>query len=153
MVRIATIEDLPRVNELRQQVNDLHVAGRPHHFKAGFPEELQEHAKVYLEENHDILVAEREGVICGFACVSYVERAETPYSYARRYYEIEEFGVDPAYHRQGVATELFAYMKEEARTRDFERIELNMWEFNASALAFYEAMGMKTYRRYLELEL
>ena len=58
------------------------------------------------------LVAEREGVICGFACISYVERAETPYSYARRYYEIEEFGVDPAFHRQGVATELFDYMKE-----------------------------------------
>ena len=26
-----------------------------------------------------------------------------------------------------------------------------MWEFNRDALAFYEAVGFKTYRRYLEL--
>ena len=35
----------------------------------------------------------------------------------------------------------------------FDRIELNMWEFNRDALAFYEAAGFVTYRRYLELKL
>ena len=38
--RFAKEEDLPRVNELRKQVNDLHVAGRPDIFKPGFSEEL-----------------------------------------------------------------------------------------------------------------
>lgn len=33
------------------------------------------------------------------------------------------------------------------------RLELNMWEFNAGALAFYEACGFSTYRRYLEAVL
>ena len=26
-----------------------------------------------------------------------------------------------------------------------------MWEFNQDALAFYEAVGFRTYRRYMEL--
>lgn len=154
MVRFGTLDDLPRINELRRQVNDLHVEGRPQHFKPGFCEALQMYAKTFLEDpDRDILVAEREGIICGFACVTYVERAESHYRYALRFYEIEEFGVDSAYRRQGVATELFDFAKVDAKARDFDRIDLNMWEFNEDALAFYEAMGMKTYRRYLELEI
>ena len=40
-----------------------------------------------------------------------------------------------------------------ARERDLRRIELNMWEFNQGALAFYEAVGFSTYRRYMEMTL
>ena len=35
-VRLAEEKDLSRVNELRKQVNDLHVMGKPEVFKAGF---------------------------------------------------------------------------------------------------------------------
>ena len=38
-----------------------------------------------------------------------------------------------------------------AREDELDRIELNMWEFNAPALAFYEAAGFETYRRYMEM--
>ena len=41
-VRFAKKEELPRINELRKQVNDLHVAGRPDIFKPGFSEELRD---------------------------------------------------------------------------------------------------------------
>ena len=43
--------------------------------------------------------------------------------------------------------------KEAARERGFDRLELNMWEFNRDALAFYEALGFETYRRYMEMKL
>ena len=36
---------------------------------------------------------------------------------------------------------------------DLDRVnELNMWEFNADALAFCESLGFKPYRRYMELK-
>ena len=38
-----------------------------------------------------------------------------------------------------------------AKEKGFSRIELNMWEFNQDALAFYEAAGFKTFRRYMEM--
>ena len=89
MVRIATIKDFERINELRKQVNDLHVKGRPDHFKAGWNEELQHHAKVCIEsENNDILVVERNGIICGFACVDYIDVPESPYRFARHFYHV-----------------------------------------------------------------
>ncbi len=43
--------------------------------------------------------------------------------------------------------------KADARKKGFPRIELDMWSFNESALAFYEAEGFTTYRRYLEFPL
>ncbi len=154
MVRIATIEDFERINELREQVNALHVKGRPDHFKAGWNEELQNHAKDFLEaEDKDIIVAERNGIICGFACVDYIDRPESPYRYDLHFYHVGEFGVDKAFHRQGVATELMEFMKEHAKEKGFNRIELDVWEFNTEAISFYEAVGFDCIRRYMEMKL
>lgn len=154
MVRIAKEQELPRVNELRAQVNALHATGRPDIFRPGFGADLQAYAHTLWEnENSDVLVALRDGVICGFACVEYVRKPETPYSLARAYYHVAEFGVDLPYRRQGVATELVAYMKQDAAARGFPRIELDVWAFNEDALAFYEAAGFETYRRHMELLL
>lgn len=154
MVRTALFSELERVNELREQVNALHVNGRPDHFKAGWNEELQNHAKEMLEaENKDVLVVERNGVICGFACVDYIDLRESPYRYARKFYHVNEFGVDKAFRRQGVATELVEFMKRDARERGFEQIELDVWEFNPEAREFYEAAGFSCIKRYMEMKL
>lgn len=154
MIRYAKREDLSRVNELRRQVNDLHVEGRPDIFKPGFNQELQDFLyKIFESDNMDVIVAERGGVICGFACVQYVDKPEGPYSYCRRFYNVDEFCVDAAFRRQGVATEMFDFIKQEAKAKGFERVELNMWEFNEGALAFYESVGFATYRRNMEMEV
>ncbi len=153
-VRPARREELARVNELRRQVNDLHVAGRPAHFRPGFNEELQRHVCERFEsENSDVLVALQGGEVAGFATVQYVHRPEGPYTLPLDYYHVEEFGVDAAHRRRGVATALVDYMKRDARERGFRRIDLDMWTFNEGALAFYEAAGFTTYRRYMEMEV
>lgn len=153
MVRFARNEDLERVNELRKQVNDVHVEGRPDIFKPGFNEELQNHIyEIWEAEDKDIIVAEREGIVCGFACVQLVDRPENPFMNARKFYAVDEFGVDEAFRRQGVATELMAFIKADAQKKGFAKLELNMWEFNEDARAFYEEVGFQTYRRYMELE-
>lgn len=154
MIRFAKEADLNRVNELRKQVNEVHVAGRPDIFKPGFGRELQDFIyEIWNAENKDIIVAERDGVICGFAYVNYVERPETPYNLPRKFYDVDEFCVDEEFRRQGVGTELFEFMKEDAKAKGFSKIELNMWEFNEGALKFYESVGFSTYRRYMECEL
>lgn len=154
MVRLATIEDFERVNELRKQVNELHVNGRPDHFRAGWNKELQYHAKDMIKaENKDILVAEREGIICGLACVDYIDLPESPYRFARHFYHVSEFCVDKAFQRQGVATELVEFMKDHAKKKGFSQIELDVWEFNPEAREFYEAVRFQCIRRYMEMKL
>lgn len=151
MVRYAIREELEKVNELREIVNEVHCNGRSDIFKDGFCKELQGLIyTIWESDDSDVIVAIREGEVCGFACVDYVEKRESPYNLARRFYHINEFGVDEKYRRQGVATELFDFIKKESNAMDFDKIELDMWEFNHGALKFYESVGFKTFRRFME---
>ena len=151
-VRLAKFEELTRVNELRRQVNEVHVKGKPEAFKPGFSEELKNYIfDIWDNPREEIVVAIKDGVICGFAVLNHIHRDENPFMPERDFLDIDEFCVDEAYRRQGVATALVDFIKEFAKERGHKRIELNMWEFNEGALAFYEAAGFKTFRRYMEM--
>ena len=151
-VRRARENELERVNELRMQVNAIHVAGKPEVFKPGFPEELRNYIyAIHKDPEQFIAVAEKDGTICGFAVLHHINRPENPFMKERDFLDIDEFCVDEAFRRQGIASEMIAFIREFAREKGFHRIELNMWEFNQEALAFYEAAGFQTFRRYMEM--
>lgn len=153
-VRPATEADYDVLNELRRQVNELHVQGRPDIFRPGFGEELQQHLLNYFHsDTNSALAAEAEGRVAGFALVDFIHRPASPYNLPRDFYHVAEIGVDAGCQRKGVATALLTFMQRDARERGFGRIELDMWSFNGGALAFYERMGFRTYRRYMELTL
>ena len=71
----------------------------------------------------------------------------------RDFLDIDEFCVDEVFRRQGIASAMIEFIRRFAKEKGFHRIELNMWEFNEGALAFYEAVGFRTYRRYMEMFL
>ena len=151
-VRRARENELERVNELRMQVNALHVAGKPEVFKPGFPDELRNYIyAIHKDPEQFIAVAEKDGTICGFAVLHHINRPENPFMKERDFLDIDEFCVDEAFRRQGIASEMIAFIREFAKEKGFHRIELNMWEFNQDALAFYEAAGFQTFRRYMEM--
>ena len=153
-VRFARETESERVNELRKQVNDLHVNGRPDIFKPGFSRELADHIDtIWNDPDQKIVVCEREGTVCGFAVLHHIRKPENPFMFERDFLDIDEFCVDEAQRRTGVATEMIAFIRSYARTQGFDRIELNTWEFNGDALAFYEAVGFTTYRRYMEMRI
>ncbi len=151
-IRFAKENELDRINELRKQVNDLHVEGRPDVFKAGFSDELRDFIyDIWNDPNKEIIVADNGEMICGFAVINHITKPENPFMMERDFLDIDEICVDKECRRQGAASELIAFIKSLAKERGFNRVELNMWEFNKDALAFYEAAGFETYRRYLEM--
>ena len=79
MIRLANENDLSRVNELRKQVNDLHAAGKPEVFKPGFSQEMRDFIfRIWNDPEQVIVVAERNGVIRGFAVLHHIIRPESP---------------------------------------------------------------------------
>lgn len=153
-IRFAAKEDLENVNILRKQVNDLHTAGKPEIFKKGFSKELSDHIyTIFADPRQKIVVYEIDGAICSFAVINHITKPENPFMYVRDYLDIDEFCVDEAYRRRGLATEMIAFIRDYAKAEGFDRLELNMWEFNRDALDFYEAVGFNTYRRYMEMKL
>ena len=153
-VRFAQADDADRINELRRQVNDLHVAGKPEIFKPGFCAELRDYIYEILENPmKKIAVAEQNGRIVGFAVLNHIIRPENPFMHERNFLDIDEFGVDEDCRRQGAASEMIRFIRGYAKEKGHTRIELNMWSFNREALAFYEAAGFATYRRYMETDV
>lgn len=151
-VRFANESELGRVNELRRQVNDLHVEGKPEVFKPGFSQELRDFIyKIWEDPEQEIVVAEQEGIICGFAVLHHINKPENPFMYERDFLDIDEFCVDEEFRRQGIAAAMIDFIRKYAKDKGFHRIELNMWEFNKGALEFYEAAGFTTFRRYMEM--
>ena len=152
IVRFAKEAELDQVNVLRKQVNDIHVEGKPEVFKPGFGAELRNFIyDVWADPEQKIVVADMDGLICGFAVLHHINRPENPFMKERDFLDIDEFCVDKGHRRKGVASEMIFFIKNYAKENGFHRIELNMWEFNQDALAFYEASGFETYRRYMEM--
>lgn len=154
MIRFAEEKDLERINELRKQVNDRHVKGRPDIFKPGFCQEMQDLARKILQGGEgNIIVAEQDGIVCGMVCVAYITKPESPYNLERKIYHVEEIAVDEGARKQGIGTEMMEFIKQDARERGFDRIELDVWEFNESAIRFYETNGFTMFRRFMECSI
>lgn len=133
-VRYAKKSELERVNEIRYQVNRVHSNGRPDIFRDDFCDEMKNIVyKVFDGENSDVIVAVNGDTICGFATVEYIVKEKSPYGLQRKFYRIAEFGVDENFRRMGVATKLINFCKQEAKNRGFDRLELDVWEFNEGA--------------------
>ena len=106
-IRFAKEDELERVNVLRKQVNDLHVEGKPDVFKPGFNDDLRDHIyDIWNDPEQEIVVADVDGIICGFAVVHHIYKVENPFMYERDFIDVDEFCVDESFRRQGVQLRL-----------------------------------------------
>ncbi|MBQ1371370.1 MAG: GNAT family N-acetyltransferase [Oscillospiraceae bacterium] len=152
-IRFAGADDLPGVNLLRRELHELHANGKPERFQPGFSRALERHLyEIWEHPDKQLIVAELDGEICGFAIFQEIRKGASPYMLPQHTLDIDEFGVSSAHRRQGVGTALIGFIRKYATGLGIERIQLNMWEFNQAALAFYEASGFTTYRRFMELK-
>ena len=151
IIRYSKRTELASVNNIRKQVNDVHVNGRSDIFREDGWQFIEPFIYTRFDaENGGVIVATIEDKIVGFAVVQYIIKPETPFGKERKYYHVEEFGVDENHRRKGIATAIIDFAKKDAKRRGFRRIELDMYEFNDGVLAFYESVGFKTFRRYME---
>lgn len=76
-----------------------------------------------------------------------------PYNVELRFLLIEGIGVAFQYRREGIGAKLLDYAKAYAKQRNYQRIQLDMWSFNAIAEEFYLSQGFETYRKFMEIIL
>lgn len=151
MVRFARKEDYEAINALRAPVCALHSNGYPALFKPVFAKDHQERVLKMMEDpEQDVLVAEENGQLLGFAMVEYIKREETNSMYAVHEAHIVEIGVDETSQGKGIGTALIQAVKDAAKVRGCRSVQLDVWEFNKSALRFCEKLGFVTLRRKME---
>ena len=78
---------------------------------------------------------------------------DLPIFVPRHYVVVDNIGVASEYQHKGIGRLLMDRAREWACAKGATNIELNVYEFNAGAIAFYEELGYQTLSRKMSLPL
>ena len=94
-----------------------------------------------------------EGQAAGFINVLIRETPAYPMLMPRRYGVVDTLVVRPAFQRTGVGRALMNQAEAWAASQEVSEVELNVYEFNLGAQAFYRQLGYTTYSRKMSKKL
>ena len=143
-VRGLTLADFDAVNALFMQIQNLHVKYRPDLYrkidKPTTPKAWDYEASL-KDDNKIMLGAEVDGIIVGF-CIAEISRTESRALVPHVVVHIDDIVVDVNYRRQGFGKALYLKAVKTGKARGADTVELNVYSFNESAVAFYKSLGM-----------
>ncbi len=154
-IRPAVLCDSEPIAQLLRYIASFHAERRPDIYRDGDISKYNADAVRAMidNENNVIRVAVIDGVTVGYTIAVVKTRIDHAIMRDRRVYYIDDFCVSPNRQRLGIGSALFDAAVIEAKLLGCDAVELNVWEANAEAIAFYEACGMTTQRRQMELPL
>ena len=152
MIRIANEKDTAAVLRLLEQVNRVHHDLRPDLFNLATKYTAADLELLFADEDTRVFVCEENGSVLGYMFTFLIDHQydDNMLVPVKELY-IDDLCVDEAARGKGVATKLFAYVRQYAREKGCYHITLNVWEGNDSALAFYRKMGMTPQKTKLEI--
>lgn len=153
-IEVAKEQDYIEVNHLVGQGHDDHVKGDDTVFReveSVMPEEY--YRELLAQEQSTVLIAREESKIIGFAVISIEVSPDFPSLVHRRFAYIHDFGIDRAEKRKGIGSMLFGACLNWAKEMHVDEVELNVWEFNEEAVAFYNKQSMKTISRKMRMTI
>ena len=139
VIRPAAEGDIPAILALYRELDQAMVELQPEFFCEA-PREAAYPRQYIQAVDADYLVAEKDGVVLGFALVSYAGwTPEFSSVLPHRYASLGDLVVSKPYRHQGVGGALLAAAKRWARDRRLEYLELNVLAQNREAEALYES--------------
>jgi ribosomal protein S18 acetylase RimI-like enzyme len=149
IIRRATMNDYRGLCAILDEVDAQHREALPHVFRTpnGPARGKAYVASILEDDNARIWVAEQDGEIVGMVHVAVRQTRDLPILVPRRYAVIENLGVSMAFRRRGIGRALMQEAHRWAMRANINEIDLNVWEFNADARAFYKALGYRTASR------
>ncbi len=154
-VRKAGAEDYSTVLGLFDQIDALHRERLPQIFQqpGGPPRDQEYFAGLLADANVLFLVAEADGELVGFAHAILKAPPALPVFVPRRYAVVDSIVVSASFQGGGIGRSLMDKAQAWAVAGGATSIELNVYEFNAGAIAFYETLGYRTLSRKMRKEL
>lgn len=134
-IRRAQEDDLPQITEIYNQAV-LYTTATFHLF----PRSLEEQKTWYRmhNEKHPLVVAEENGLVVAWACLSpYSEREGYQYTVSDSIYVREEF------RRQRIGYELLSYLLEEAKNLGYHSVVAFIARENIPSIRLHEKLGFE----------
>lgn len=154
-IRPATLRDYIGLCEVFQEADLMHSSALPDLFRpTRGPARTREYvAEIIGSENSVVFVAEQDEKIIGATRAEIREAPTIPLVVPRRFGVIDTLVVTRSCRRRGVGTELAAEVQRWAQGKAVSQLELTVFEFNRSGLAFYQKLGFRTASRRLRKSL
>ena len=154
-MREANNSDYTELFKLAAEVYKLHLKNRPDvYLNIGSPMPKEYFDELLSSDNSKVFVAQNiDNKELAAYSVMQIMTTKNPMYIQKKFVFIDDYCVKSNYKRNGIGRLLFNYIKEYAKTADAASLQLNVWEFNKDAIKFYEAMGMSTRNRRMELNL
>lgn len=148
-IRKATEQDYEGLSKIYTEVDVLHSEALPHIFAE--PKEPLRNRESILEivedESAAMFVAESGGQIIGLIHVSIRESPDIAVMVKRRYAYINDIAVTEGWRGSGIGKALTREAERWAIQNDVSELELNVWDFNQDAIAFFQELGYTSSRR------
>lgn len=153
-IRTATFDDYEKIKPIHKEVHDLHVEGRPDKYNPTNNTLDKEYYKGLVNnEEGRVYIIEFNNEIIAFTILRKNNTPNRETVVKQSYIFMEDFGVNKNFRKKGLGRLLFDKAIEFTREVGATSLELGVWEFNDTAIKFYEAMGMKTQARKMEIKL
>ena len=155
MIRPAEKRDIPELYRLLGQVNNVHAEGRPDLFVMNSSKYTPEELDALLDDpNYPVFVCtEDDRAVQGYAFCQRQHYAGDHNMVDRREIYIDDICVDAAVRGQHVGTRLYDHVVAWAEAQGYDRITLNVWSLNPTAMAFYQSLGMTPFKVGMEQKL
>lgn len=142
-IRKATVDDYNSLCELFDEVDALHRDHLPHIFQKpdGAVREQDYYLGLIADEDTALFVAEAGGKLVGFICAVVRDAPDFPVYVPRCYAMVDCIGVKSGFQNQGIGRTLMEKMEVWATAKGATSIELNVYDFNETAISFYEGLG------------
>ena len=154
-VRRAEIKDIPRLEEILYQVHDVHASVRPDLFIPGKKKYTADELKALLGSDDTVIFVctDDEETVMGYVFCMDKTYAGNHSTNPDKMLYIDDLCVDEKFRGRHVGQILCEYVKKYASENGYQRITLNVWEFNKSARAFYDALGFEPLKTVMEMRL
>ncbi len=151
MIRKANYNDINRIIELLADIDIIHHNGRPDIFKIGTKYTYDDLKKI-IDDDKDIIFVytNSSDLVLGY-CFTQVKQVlnDNILTDIKTLY-IDDLCVEKTTRGLGIGRKLYEFVKKYAKDNGFYNITLNVWECNPNAKKFYDKMGLKPLKTYLE---
>jgi ribosomal protein S18 acetylase RimI-like enzyme len=146
-IRQAVPVDSLLLSSLCLDVQRLHAEHHPEIFKMPRTEDfaVSFFDGMLVDPSVRIYIAEEGTQALGSTMCKLFERPESVFAYGNRFLQIEHISVQPDAQRRGVATALMNRVEKHAQELGVSRIQLDSWDFNLGAHAFFEGQGFRKF--------
>ncbi|HFI0465127.1 TPA: N-acetyltransferase family protein [Streptococcus suis] len=142
-IRKARQSDIPVLNELLQDILQVHHQARPDIFKSA-GQKFSEDELVALLENPDkpVFVYEVKGQVVGHLFCEFRTTSGDVLETIKTLF-IDDLCVASSVRGQKIGEQLYEFALSYAKEHGCHNLTLNVWADNTGAVRFYERLGMK----------